>query len=368
MIRTATALALCCTPFAFCADADSASVSAKLVEVVARPLHGATILPGELHPLRGIDVFAKVSGFVESVPVDRGSLVHKGDLLASITAPEMNARIVEAKARVVAVESQRAEAEAKRAALAGTLNRLRDAAKTPGVVAGNEVELAERAVEAEQARIGAIGKSVEAAQSSVAAIEEMMRYLRIVAEFDGVITERFVHEGSLVGPGAGGGQGPMFRLEQIDKLRLVVAVPEALAGGIRKGARVTFTVAAFPGQHFTGLVARPAYAMDPKTRTMPVELDVANPGLRLAPGMYAEATWPAARGGSSLLVPAKAIKSTTERIFVIRVTGGRAEWVDVLRGAAEGDLVEVFGRLKPGDRVFERASDEVRPGTRVAAQ
>ena len=339
--------------------------AATLVEVISRPIQGATTLPGELRPYRDIDVYAKVSGFVESVGVDRGSRVRKGELLATVTAPEMQAQIAEAKAKVVAVESQRAEAEAKRAAAESTLNRLREAAKTPGVVAGNDIFLAEKALETESARVASVEKSIEAAQASVAAVEEMLRYLRVSAEFDGVITERFIHEGSLVGPESKGAM-PMFRLEQIDRLRLVVAVPEKLAGGIRLGTRVQFTVSTYPGERFTGVVARPALSIDPKTRTMPVELDVTNTGRRLTPGMYAEVAWSQGRGSSSLLVPQKAIKATTERVFVIRVANGVAEWVDVRRGSPDGELVEVFGNLKPGDKILERATDEIRPGTKIA--
>jgi len=339
----------------------------KLVEVVSRPMQGTTVLPGELRPYRNVDVYAKVSGFVSSVPVDRGSRVRKGELLATVTAPEMDARIAEAQARVVAVESQRAEADAKRAAAESTLNRLREAAKTPGAVAGNDIVLAEKTLEAEKARIASIGTSVDAARASVKALEELMRYLKVSAEFDGVITERLIHEGSFVGPESKGAT-PMFRLEDIDRLRLVVAVPEALTGGIRRGARVQFTVAAYPGEKFAGVVARPALSVDSKTRTMPVELDVTNAGARLAPGMYAEVAWPQGRGGSTLLVPARSIKATTERVFVIRVIDGVAEWVDVRRGAPSGELVEVFGDLKAGDRILDRATDEIRPGTRIATK
>jgi len=343
-------------------------VAARTVEVIARPIQGATSIPGELRPYRAIDVYARVSGFVSSVPVDRGSRVRRGDILAKIKAPEMEAKIAEAKARAVAVESERAAAEARTAALESTLNRLREAAKTPGAIAGNELVLAAKALEAEKARAASIDKSVASAQASVTALEEMLRYLDVYAEFDGVITERMVHEGALVGPESKG-TVPLFRLEQIDRLRLVASVPEALAGSIQTGRRISFTVAAHPGTSFTATVARPAMSIDPKTRTMPVELDVVNTGSRLAPGMYADVAWPQSRGGNALLVPAKAIKATTERIFVIRINNGTAEWVDVRRGAAgEGDLVEVSGNLKAGDRILERASDEILPGTRIAAK
>ena len=341
-------------------------VAAPVVEVVSKPHGGTTTLPGDLRPFLTVDIHARVSAFVKSVHVDRGSMVKKGDLLAVLTAPEMEAQVAEAQARVVAIESQRAEAQAKLAAAQSTFERLQEAAKTPGVVAGNDLVLAEKAVEAERSRVASIEKNVEAAKASVAALEQMMQYLRVTAEFDGVITERLVHPGSLVGPESN--NAPMFRHEQINRLRLVVAVPEALAGGIRTGARVKFSVPAYPGEAFTGTVARPAYSVDRDTRTMPVELDVANPGGRLAPGMYAEVSWPMGRGGNSMFVPPSAIKATTERVFVIRVVDGVAEWVDVRRGVQEGDLVEVFGNLKAGDKILRRATDEIRPGTRIAPQ
>ncbi|MEW5977662.1 MAG: efflux RND transporter periplasmic adaptor subunit [Acidobacteriota bacterium] len=346
---------------------DAATISAKLVEVISRPLGGSTVLPGELRAYRTVETFARVSGFVESVRVDRGSRTRKGEMLATLTAPEMQAQIAEAHARVAVAEAQRAEAEAKRAALEATFERLGEAAQTPGAVAGNELVQAEKALEAERARVVSLDKSVEAARANLAAAEKMMGYLKITADFDGVVTERLVHEGSLVGP-ASKGALPLFRLEQIGRLRLVVAVPESLAGEIRRGVKLAFTVSAYPGEQFSGVVARPALSLDPKTRTMPVELDVANPGTRLAPGMYAEVVWPKGSRRNSLLVPASAIKATTEQTFVIRVTNGTAEWVAVRRGSSDGSLVEVFSELKPGDKILQRATDEVRPGTRITTK
>lgn len=345
-------------------EAPAPAVNAEIVEVVARPIGGTATVPGDLRAFREVDVYARVSGFVESVEVDRGSRVRRGDLLAAVSAPELDATLAEAQARVSDTEAQRIEAEARLAASESTLARLREAARTPGVVAANDLVQAEEAVKADRSRVASIAGKLEAARAAVKAADQMRRYLRVTADFDGVVTERLVHEGSFVGPESKS-VAPMFRLQQIDRLRLVASVPEALVGSIRKGARIEFTVSAHPGETFSGLVARPALSLDRKTRTMPVELDVSNRDGRLAPGMYAEVAWPAGRGRTSLLVPATAVKATTEKIFVIRVAGGVAEWVEVRRGATEGRLVEVFGNLKPGDKVLLRATDEIRPGMRI---
>ena len=148
----------------------------------------------------------------------------------------------------------------------------------------------------------------------------------------------------------------------------MVAVPEALVGAIVKGARVPFTVPAYPGDTFYGTVNLLAYDLDPKTRTMAVELDVRNPDLRLGAGMYPEVQWPVKRPQPSLLVPPTSIVTTTERTFVIRVNNGVAQWVNVSRGARVGELIEVFGALKDGDTIVRRGTDEIREGAKVNIQ
>jgi multidrug efflux pump subunit AcrA (membrane-fusion protein) len=114
-------------------------------------------------------------------------------------------------------------------------------------------------------------------------------------------------------------------------------------------------------------VARVAKSLDTATRTMPVEADVNNSNGLLSPGMYADVDWTSKRTRPSLLVPPTAIVTTTERTFVIRVNGGKAEWVNVIRGIASGDLVEVMGALNEGDVIVKRATDEIRDGSPAAA-
>ncbi len=345
--------------------AQSQAISTEFTQVEARTLETTVQFPGELKAYQVVDVYAKVTGFIETIPVDRASRVRTGDLLAEMSAPEIQAQRAEAEAKIPVLAAQKAEAEARLAAAESTLERLREAAKTPGVVAGHDVILAEKTAEAERSGVEALAKSMEAAEVAVRAVAEMEKYLRITAPFDGVITERFAHHGSLAGP-QGGGQKPLLRLEQINRLRLVAPVPEAYVESVRNGLRVNFTVPGHPGRTYTGVVARPAHAVDPVTRTMPVELDVNNSSGELAPGMYADLKWPLSRRGESLFVPPTAIETTTERMFVIRVSGGVAEWVDVRRGMTVDGMLEVLGDLKAGDTVVLRATDEIRPQTRIS--
>jgi RND family efflux transporter MFP subunit len=157
----------------------------------------------------------------------------------------------------------------------------------------------------------------------------------------------------------------MFQLESETRLRLVVAVPEIDLGGIIRGARVSFTVPAYPGEMFTGVISRLAHSVDPRTRSMSVELDITNKGGRLASGMYPSVNWPVRTNKPSFLVPPSAIASNSERTFLIRVQNGVAEWVNVKKGAPVGDLVEVYGPLEAGDLILRRGSEEIRPGARL---
>ena len=345
----------------------AAQAPVEVVRVVSKAVERQVKLPGELQPYLAVPIYAKLGGFVKRVAVDRGSAVKQGQLLAILEAPEIQAQIVEAESKAQAVERQRTEAAAKLAAAQSTYDRLKAASGTPGVVAENDVIVAQKTVEAAQALARSYDDSITAAKAQAQAVRDLAQYLQIKAPFDGIITERNVHPGALVGPGSG--STPLFRLHQITRLRLVVAVPEALVGAIVKGARVPFTVPAYPGETFYGVANLMAHDLDEKTRTMAAELDVKNPDLRLGAGMYPEVQWPVRRPHPSLLVPPTSIVTTTERTVVIRVSnGGVAEWVNVSRGARVGDLIEVFGALKEGDTIVRRGTDEIREGAKINGQ
>lgn len=333
--------------------------TSDLAQVISKPVSRTVELPGEIRPYLVVSLHARVPGFVEQVRVDRGSIVKQGDLLVTLTAPEMDAQIAESESRSQAAEADRLQAEAQLSAAESTYQRTQEAARTPGAIAGNDVVLAQKQVEAALALVRSRQRASAAAQSAVKALQAMTAYLKITAPFDGVVTDRLAHPGALVGPGA---DPALLVIQQVSHLRVVVPVPEESVGGIVRGARVDFTVPAYPRRTYTGRIARVAEALDEKTRTMPVELDVMNRDGTLAPGMYPSVKWPVRTQGAALWAPKTAVVTTTERTFVIRDRGGRAEWVDVKKGALEGDLVEVIGNLKPGDTVVRRATDEMRDG------
>ena len=313
-------------------------LSVEVVPVSSQILKETIPLTGELLPFLSVDLSPKIMGIVESVHVDRGTKVKKGDILIQLRAPELQA--------------QRREAEAQLRAANITYTRLQTAASTPGIVAGNDLELAQHHQEALTARLQSL--------------QEMEKYLRVVTPFDGVITQRNIHPGAVVGPDGGGGRASsLLRLEQIIHLRLIVPVPEIYAGSIDKGATVPFSVPAYPEEIFQGVVSRIAQSVDPKTRSMPVEMDVDNPTMRLAAGMFPEVRWPIRRSTPTLFVPATAVVTTTENVFVLLVKENLVEWIPVRKGAKSGFMVEVFGALQSDDLVVFRGTDEIRPGTKI---
>jgi RND family efflux transporter MFP subunit len=259
------------------------------------------------------------------------------------------------------LQAARAKADADRS----TFEHLKAAAATPGVVAGNDVVVAEKSADASQNQVVAAQQSVDAARQALGAVRDMEGYLRLTAPFDGVVTERNVHPGALVGPSSGTQSAPLLRIVETNRLRVVVPVPEAYTSDLHSGSEIQFTVAAYPGQTFAGRVARIAQAIDVQSRTMAIELDVANRDGRLAPGTFCQVQWPVHRSSPSMFVPSSSIATTTDRTFVIRVRNGTTEWVDVKTGLTSGPLVEVFGDLRAGDEVAARGTDELRPGTNV---
>src|SRR5262249_1268206 len=149
-----------------------------VVRVVSRPVERQVKLPGEFQPYLAVPIFAKVSGFVRQVNVDRGSAVKQGQLLATLEAPEMQAQIVEAESQAQALELQRAEAAAKLAAAQSTYDRLKAASATPGVVAENDLIVAQKNAEAAQSLVRSYENSINAAQAQVRAVKDLAQYLQ----------------------------------------------------------------------------------------------------------------------------------------------------------------------------------------------
>jgi membrane fusion protein, multidrug efflux system len=344
----------------------SSSPEVEVTRVRSQKLSTTVRLPAQLVPYQVVDVYSKVTGFVKWIKVDRGSRVSAGEQIAQLEAPELVAQRAESESKFQSAESQLAAGRAKFAADQATYQRLSAAAKTPGVVALNDLEVSQKTAQSDEANVVALQKSANAAQDALHSVSQLESYLNITAPFDGQVTTRYVHPGALVGPA--GGSGAMTAILQIQTLtryRLVVPVPEYDAAGIPEGTEVSFTVPSFPGRVFRAPIARISRAVDIKTRTMPVELDVRDPRAELDSGSFCEVSWPVRRDYPTMFVPTSAVANDLERTFIIRIRENRVEWVDVKTGATVGKLIEVFGDLKEGDDVAVRGTDQLLPQTRV---
>lgn len=322
-----------------------------LISAAKGKLSSSITVPGELQPFLQVDLYAKINSYVKTLLVDIGSQVHKGQLLATLEAPEINSQLEEAKSRI---QQNKAILFASKA----TYDRLYSTSKTPGTVSLNDLEQA-------QAKMRSDSANVEAAKSAYRVITANLDYLQIRAPFDGTITVRNINLGTYVGPAGGGSNQPLFVIEDHKRLRLVISVPENYTGGLHDGSEVTFSVKALQGEKFTAPIKRLAGALDQKLRSERLEVDVINKDNRLLPNMYADVNVPLPARDSSFIVPKTAVVTSTEKVFVIRVVNNHAEWIDVQKGLESGNNIEVHGDIKTGDELIKAASEEIRNGSPV---
>jgi RND family efflux transporter MFP subunit len=317
-------------------------------EVAEGQLGASVNLPAVLRPFEMVDIYPRVNGFVKEVPVDRGSQVRKGQVLIVLEAPEMEQQYLAARAKYLQVYSL---------SLASRDNyeRLVQANRMPGTVSAHDLELA-------RARMIADSATAQGEMANYKALEVTKNYLTVTAPFEGVITERNVHPGALVGPNLKTDDRPMLVLQQESKLRLSIDVPELYSNQLTGHTLVGFRVSTLPGKVFQGVISRSAGALNMKYRSEAVEVDVNNTQGLLKPGMYAEVMLPVKRGTSSFIVPASAIVTSQEKKYVVAVAQGKAHWVDIVTGNSRNDSTEVFGNIQLHEKIVVNANDEIRDG------
>jgi RND family efflux transporter MFP subunit len=314
-----------------------------------------------LKPWNKVSIHPKIKGFVKTVNADRGTMVRKGQTLAVLEAPEVISELSQAKAQVNAAEATLHEITTRYQTSALTYSRLIRTNKTEGAVSLNELDLAKARVLTDSSATAVAKGNVQAAKSFMETKSELARYLTITAPFDGIITERNISPGALVGPGESGAK-PLFILEDNTKLRLTLAIPENLSSAIPAKGEISFTVSASPEKQYKAVYARSSRTLSEENRSMMTEFDVNNHSNELKAGMYAQVLLSTERTGNTLFVPTTSVVNSSEKVFVIRDKGKKAEWVPVKRGTVVDTLVEVFGDLHEGDAIVKKASEEYRDG------
>ncbi len=310
-------------------------------------------LPGELESFYETDLYPRVSSYISKIHVDIGDRVNKGQLLAELEAPELIANLTAAYSKVKAAEAVYQSSRA-------VYQRALKTQKTPGAIS-------EMDVETYWSKLVSDSLMVVAEQAHYESVKQLVDYLKITAPFAGVVTDRRLSPGAFVGPG-GQNSVPLLKIKQLDRLRLRLAVPEAYLGDIRAGTPVQFSVRTFQNQVFSGNISRISHSVRPDTRSEMIEIDIANSGGKLKPGMFVSARLPVQSHEGSVFVPKSAVLSNMEQTFVIKVVNGIAERINVHRGDITDSQVQIFGEIHPGDIILKVATDEIPNGSPIAIE
>jgi RND family efflux transporter MFP subunit len=337
-------------PVEFSAKSTNETSKFEIGHVTENPLSSYVKLPGQLKPFEEVNIYAKVNGFVDAVLVDRGSRVRKGQVLVRVIAPELESQEQMAT-------SKYAQAQEDAVASREKYRRLKEAAGEAGAVAPLDLDNALARTKADDAK-------VMAEKSNVEMMRNIKSYLTITAPFDGVIIQRNISAGALVGPGSKSNDQPMLVLQQLKKMRLEVYIPEAYVDQVDLTRRVSFIFNSMPDKELTATISRSANALT-SMRSEAIEIDLQNDKQLFKPGMYAEVKVPLLSGSKALLIPNNAIIRSTERQYVITVKEGKTRFVDVKEGLKAKDSTEVFGNLAGGDEILLHATDEIKEGTTI---
>ena len=329
---------------------ESQAEAYQFVTLSPQHITGTVRLPGMLEPFEFVQIYPKVNGFVKNVFADRGSIVKKGQVLLTLEAPEIEENVSSAKLKYE-------EANANYVTSKDKYERLLRTSRIPGTVSAFDLNAARSKTLADSA-------TVQAEWADYNARKDIYSYLTITAPFDGVITERNIHPGALVGPGSG--SQPMLVLQQQSKLRLVVNIPEQYTAQVNSADIVHYQITALPGQDFTGKIARSSGSLNDSYRSETIELDVENTRNRLfKAGMYAEVIMPVNGDANAFIVPKSAVVTTTEHKYVVAVENGQARWIDVSEGTQSGDSTEVFGALHNGNLLVANATYQIKQGQHI---
>jgi RND family efflux transporter MFP subunit len=305
-------------------------------------------LPGTLQGINEATVYARSNGYILRWNKDIGSSVKKGELLAEITAPEIDQELSQA----MAAQQQAASSEGLARSTAERWKSLREKD------AVTQQDLDERQSTYLQAQA-----NLASAQANSARLRNLQGFNKVVAPFDGVVTRRNIDVGDLVDAGNGGAGKALFSIAQLDPLRLYVFVPQVYASQVKVGDEVTVALAEHQGEAYKGTIARTARAIDTGTRTMQVEIRVPNPKEALISGAYVQVNLPIKQDGSALLVPTNVLLFRPDGPRVATVdAAGKVRLNTVKLGTDFGSTVAVLSGLKADDRVILNPADSLADG------
>jgi RND family efflux transporter MFP subunit len=358
--------------------------AAAVVKVVRGNISDKLEIASEFQPFQEVDVYAKVSGYIQKLYVDYGTHVKQGQILAVLEIPELQQQLQQDQASVRRSDQEltRAREDLNRAQSAYTVanltyTRLAEVQKSrPELVSQEEIDVAkgknleaDADVSAQKAGLAAAEEALLVAKAALGKDQAMFDYARMTAPFDGVITQIYAYTGALLPAGTSSNKGDsaLCRLSQNDLLRLVIPVPERAVSSIQIGEPVAVNMSGMD-RTFDGKIVRFSDQIDMTTRTMHTEVDVPNPKYQLVPGMYASVKIPLHAAAKVLTVPVQAFQAGSEGKGVVLVvgSGNKIERREVLTGLQSATDVEITAGLQDNENVIFGSMGQYRPGQVVA--
>jgi RND family efflux transporter MFP subunit len=340
-----------------------------VVAVARRDIRELLSVSGEFRPYQEVELDAKLRGYVAKLDADVGDSVKSGAELARLEVPEAQADLAHAEASLAVARQQADRANAQYLEAKSIDDRLHGVKQErPELIAQQDLDEAQAKADAGLAALTAARSAISEAEANLRRERDLAAYIRITAPFTGVVTRRYVDEGALVGA-AGGSGNAMFHLSDIDRLRLVINVPESSVPEVIVGRKARIAIAAL-GATIEAPVARVSHQLAMDTRTMHVEIDVANADHRIAAGMYAEVSLPLQERSQALAIPLRSLharEGDQARVYVLGADG-RAAVREVRVGLNGADEVEISDGLGPGELVAVDVVPDTTGGVHYAAR
>jgi RND family efflux transporter MFP subunit len=339
-------------------------------------------LPGDMQAMIESPIFPRVDGYMSKRLVDIGDIVKAGQVMAEIETPELDQQLQQAKATVANSLSSLKELQANinlaqaNAKLAETTFQRWKTLQGKGAIARQDFDEKEAdfqvkkaTVEAAEARLASARDMVAANQAAVRRLEQMKSFAHVTAPFDGIVTARLMDVGTLVNSGNGGANHEIFRVADVNVMRIFVNVPQTSVAAIHDGQTAELRVQELPGKVFKAVVAHTTHEVDTATRSMLAVLQTPNPGHLLLPGMYAQVRFATSRPVSTLLIPGDALVNGTKGTRVATIgSDRRVHFKSVRVGNDFGNEIEVLDGLAPDELVVMNPTDAVRDGVEVDAK
>jgi RND family efflux transporter MFP subunit len=341
------------------------SASVTIVRAERSAAASRVVLPGSVEPLQETAVYARANGYVRKWFFDIGAHVKQGQVMAELEVPDIDKELRQAQATARQTRAQIRQAETQ-LELAKITNQRYAALGPSGVVTQQEVDQYRAGYDAQQANVAAAEAAHGSALANVERLQDLKSFGVIVAPFDGVVTGRTAEVGQLVMAGTGSGK-PLFKVAEVDTVRVFVNVPQLYAGGIAVGMDAPTTVREMPGRALAGKVARTAHELDVDTRTLLTEVDIPNPDDSLLAGMYGQVSFRMTGQGDALLVPATAVLIDARGTRVAVVHDGALSWRRVEIEGDLGDRLAISTGLVEGEVVVAAPSDRMLEGMRIRA-